>query len=95
MTLVKISLYCILKSRRKILNKTNHFRNLGIKIDESPNWKTHVHDLASKLNRANSVLSKLRDFVSSEILRSVYSPVPNNKGREGGGLNESGVRQIT
>ena len=92
MTLVKISLYYILKSRRKILNKTNHFRYLGIKIDESPNWKAHVHDLASKLNRANSVLSKLRDFVSSEILRSVYSPVPNNKRREGGGLNESGVR---
>ena len=60
----------------------------------------HVHDLASKLNRANSVLSKLRDFVSNEILRFFYSPVPNNKGRRreggrGGDLNERGIRQIT
>ena len=31
-----------------------------------------MHNLASKLNRVNSVLSKLRHFVSSEILRSVY-----------------------
>ena len=36
------------------------------------NSKFHIDDLASKLNRANSVLSKLRRFVSSEILRSVY-----------------------
>ena len=28
--------------------------------------------LASKLSRANSILSNLRHFVSSEILRSVY-----------------------
>ena len=61
-----------LKLCRKILNKTNHARYLGIKTDENVNWKTHIHDLASKLNRLNSVLSKLIHFVSSEILRSIY-----------------------
>ena len=34
------------------------------------NWKTHMHDLASKLNRANEVLAKVRHFVNSEILKS-------------------------
>ena len=29
---------------------------LGIKIDENSNWKIHIHDFASKLNRANAVL---------------------------------------
>ena len=47
-------------------------RYLVIKTDENLNRKIHIHDLASKLNRANSVLSKLKHFVSSEILRSVY-----------------------
>ena len=61
-----------LKLCRKILNKTNHVRSLGIKIYENLNWKAYVHDIAFKLNRANLVLSKLRQFVSSEILRSVY-----------------------
>ena len=31
---------------------------LGKKIDANLNWKIHVHDIVSKLNRANSVLSK-------------------------------------
>lgn len=34
-----------LKLCRKVLNKSNH--------DENLNWKTHVHDLAAKLNRTN------------------------------------------
>lgn len=56
----------------KTLNKTNHVRYIGIKIDENLNWASHVHGLASKLNRANSALSKLRHFVSSKILISAY-----------------------
>ena len=36
------------------------------------NWKVHIHDLTSKLNRANAILAKLRHFVNSEILRSTY-----------------------
>ena len=47
-------------------------RYLGIKIDENLNWKIHLHDLASKLNRANAVLAKLRHIVDSEVLRSTY-----------------------
>lgn len=41
----------------------------GIKNDANSNWKVCTHHLASKLNRASSVLSKL---VSSKVLRSAY-----------------------
>ena len=51
---------------------------LGIKTDENLNWKIHIHDLASKLNRANAVLAKLRDFVNSEILRSTYFTISHS-----------------
>ena len=61
-----------LKLSRKRLYKTKYLRYLGIKIDENLNWKVHIHDLASKLNRANAILAKLRHFVNSEILRSTY-----------------------
>ena len=47
-------------------------RYLGIKIDENLNWKIYIHDLTSKLNRANAVLAKLRHFLNSENLRSIY-----------------------
>ena len=61
-----------LKLSRKRLYKTKYLRYLGIKIDENLNWKVHIHDLASKLSRANAILAKLRHFVNSEILRSTY-----------------------
>ena len=61
-----------LKLCRKGLYETKYLRYLGIKIDENLNWKNHIHNLASKLNRANAVLAKLRHFVNSEILRSSY-----------------------
>ena len=61
-----------LKLCRKILNRMNYVKYLEIKIDQNLKWKIHIHNLASKLNRANLVLSKLKHFVISEILRSVY-----------------------
>ena len=60
------------KSCRKLLNRTNYVRYLGIKIDENLNWKIHIRDLASKLNWANSVLSKLRYFVSGEVYVTLF-----------------------
>ena len=38
----------------KMLNKTKYVTHLAIKIEENLNWKIHVHDLASKLNKANA-----------------------------------------
>ena len=64
----------ILLCRRR-LYKTKYLRYLGIKIDENLNWKIDIDDLASKLNRANVVLAKLRHFVNSEILRHTYSAI--------------------
>ena len=61
-----------LKLCRKRLYKTKY---LGIKIDKNLNWKIHIHDLASKLNRTNAVLAKLGHFVNSEILKSTYFAV--------------------
>ena len=60
-----------LKLCRKRLYKTKYLRYLGIKIDENLNWKIHIHDLASKFNRTNAVLAKLKHFVNFK-LRSTY-----------------------
>ena len=61
-----------LKLCRKRLYKTKYLRYLAIKIDENLNWKVYIHDAPSILNRANGTLAKLRHFVNSEILSSVY-----------------------
>ena len=37
------------------------------------NWKDiHVNAIATKLNRANAMLYKVRDFVNADILKSIY-----------------------
>ena len=61
-----------IKSHRKRLYPTDSVRYLGVKIDSKLNWKSHVNAIATKLNRANAVLYKVRDFVNANILRSIY-----------------------
>ena len=47
-------------------------RYLGVKIDSKLNWKSHVNVIATKLNRANAMLYKVRGFVNPNILKSIY-----------------------
>ena len=47
-------------------------RYLGVKTDSKLNWKSHVNAIATKLNRANAMLYKVRDFVNANILKSIY-----------------------
>ena len=57
-----------------ILFKTKHKpcdTDLRLKLCRTFNWETHVHYRASKLNRANAVLKKLRYFV--DLLLLLYS----------------------
>ena len=36
------------------------------------NWKNHINDNAVKLNRANALLFKIRNFVNITILKTIY-----------------------
>ena len=73
----------ILKQKRKILDqkikiKLNRNRlyptpsvkylDTGVKIDENMNWHHHINDLAAKLNRANALLFKIRNYVNQKVL---------------------------
>ena len=43
---------------RKRLYPSNLIKYLAVKIDANLNWKDHIHDIATKLNRANALLFK-------------------------------------
>ena len=64
------------KKKKKLCGKrlypTESVRYLGVKIDTTLNWQYHVNDLSIKLNRANTLLFKMRKYVSLKILRSIY-----------------------
>ena len=59
-----------LSPKRLYLSKSVKY--LGIKIDENLNWKQHIHDIAIKLNRANALLSIIRNYVNKLTLRTIY-----------------------
>ena len=53
---------------------------LGIKTDENLNWNQQIPDIAIKLNRANAILSKLRNFIDrnqfiNKSLKSTYHAI--------------------
>ena len=61
-----------IKLSRKQLYPTDSVKYLGIRIDENLNWKHHVSDVAIKLNRANALLFKIRNFVNGNTLTTIY-----------------------
>ena len=56
----------------KRLYPTESVKYLVVKIDTKLTWQHHVNDLTIKLNRANALLFKIREYVSLKILRSIY-----------------------
>ena len=55
-----------------ILYPAESVNYLGVKIDTNLTWQHHINDLSIKLNRANTLLFKIRKYVSPKILRSIY-----------------------
>ena len=47
-----------IKLSRKRLYPSNSIKFFGVKIGENLNWKDHICDIATKLNRANALLFK-------------------------------------
>ena len=50
----------------------NLLKIIYIKIDQNLNWKDHINDIAVKLNRANALLFKIRNFVNITNLKTIY-----------------------
>ena len=61
-----------IKLNRKRLYRSQSVRYLGIKIDQNLNWKDHINDIAVKLNRANALLFKIKNFGNIVILKTIY-----------------------
>ena len=62
---------CIKLAGKKLI-QTSSVKYLGIKIDANLNWKDHQNFIAMKLNKANAILLKLKNFVNSSILKNIY-----------------------
>ena len=61
-----------IKLNGKHLYPSTHIKYLGVLIDEHLSWKPHIDELIKKLNKTNSMLSKIRHYVNKDIIRSIY-----------------------
>ena len=64
-----------IKLSRKRLYPTDSVKYLGVRINENLNWKHHVSDITIKLNRANALLFKIRNFVNVKTLKTIYCTI--------------------
>ena len=56
----------------KHLNQENCIKYLGIFIDSNLNWKSQIKSIIKKIKRSIGVLSKIRYYVDTAILISLY-----------------------
>lgn len=61
-----------LKINDKHLKREFCIKYLGVMIDSTLSWKKHVDCVAKKIRRSVGILSKIRYYVSQEILLSLY-----------------------
>ena len=61
-----------IKLTRKRLYPSNSVKYLGLRIDKFLHWHDQVNNIAVKLNRANALLLKIRNYIKTETLRNIY-----------------------
>ena len=49
------------------------FNYLGIIIDKNLSWKSHISKMTTKLSKTIGIMCRLKNLISSEILRTLYS----------------------
>ena len=56
----------------KLVPKTKIVKFLGLYVDSSVSWKTHIEQMMCKLNRACYAIRYVKHFMSQDILRTIY-----------------------
>jgi len=51
---------------------------LGLDLDEHLTWKNQTNILSNKLNKANAMISKIRHFVDTHTIKSIYFALFNS-----------------
>ena len=61
-----------IKLTRERLYSSNSVKYLGVRIDKFLHWHDQVNNIAVKLNRANALLFKIRNYVNMKTLSNIY-----------------------
>ena len=64
--------FCINALNGIIIQQQNVVNYLGVYIDKQLTWLIHIEHVVQKLSMARGIISKLRHYFPTTILRSVY-----------------------
>jgi hypothetical protein len=72
--MAKFNLAVDIHIRHKVnpINNTRSTNFLGLTLDSTLSWKTHIDQLSSKLNSAFYVIRSLKSVISTKNLRTIY-----------------------
>ena len=56
----------------KFITKPNHIKFLGLTINDSMTWKTHIDDILPKLSSACFAIRTVKPYVSHQTLKAIY-----------------------
>ena len=57
------------------INIVKEAKYLGLKLDQHLTFRQYMDTIKLKLNRANSLLAKIRYHVDSKLLKTIYSAI--------------------
>ena len=55
------------------LERVTHFDFLGLTINETLNWKDHLHKVGTKISKVICILARTKKFLNSSILTKIYN----------------------
>ena len=61
-----------IKLTGKRLYPSNSIKYLGVRVDKFLHWHDQVNNIAVRVNRANALLLKIRNYVNMKTLRNIY-----------------------
>ena len=61
-----------LKIADTVIENVNEFNFLGVHLDSHMTWKSHTDKLALKLSKYTGILNKLKHYLPSYIVRTLY-----------------------
>jgi len=68
----KLEVVAQLSHKDNPINITSCTNFLGLTLDSTLSWKTHIDQLSSKLNTACYIIRSLKSVISTKNLRTIY-----------------------
>ena len=62
-----------IKVNEHIIHEIDEFNFLGLTINNTMTWSSHINKIATKIGRTVGILHKLKHFLPNEILKLIYN----------------------